>query len=784
VAERREFCCTGCQFVYELIAAQGLDKFYDLAGTKRVTLPPVKSFVFQKRDYSWLAASAALAELGATGGEARLMLDLQGISCLGCVWLIERLFERRPGALSIHIQTTTGRMELRWAPGRCDLPEFAQELRGFGYLVGPVDSRNPGAAPRETLTPLVRRMGLCGAFALNAMLFTVPINFGMTAESEAFVLFMRLAFLFATLSFLVGGAYFFARAWQGLRRGILHIDLPIALGLIAAYSGSLYAWAAGATNFVYFDFVSTFTFLMLVGRWVQQRAIENNRNRLLSSRADPGEVALSGTGEKIPAARLTAGASFCVAPGGVIPVRSKLVSAAATLGLEWINGESDTTSARRGQLVPSGAVNCSQAAIELEAIEAWPDSILCSLLEITPKETQSGGLERFLRLYIAVVLLIAAMGFAGWLHESRDLLKSLQVLTSILVVSCPCAAGVAIPLADELAAASLRASGVFIREQSLWARLLKVRRIVFDKTGTLTLETMGLKNADAPDGLAALTSDERARLLLMVRDNLHPVSCCLRETLLAAGTHAPAPDTLRGELTEVVGLGLEFTLDETVWRLGRPGWLAKVETAHDCEFSKNGALLARFKFCEQVRPDAKEEVAALQKNGFGVHILSGDRPEKVAAMASQLGLDPDHCHGGMTPVEKADWVRAAQSEASVATGGQTLMIGDGANDSLAFNESFCTGTPAIDRGLLEHKADFYFLGRGLSGLRHLLRAALLRRRIVWRVLSFAIAYNAVAISLCLLGLMSPLLASILMPASSLVSIAIVFGSAQRRPQSS
>lgn len=779
-ANRPEFCCAGCQFVFELIAAQGLGKFYDL---QTAALPPVKSLVFQKRDYSWLADLAAIAEQSAPGGDSTLSLDLQGISCLGCVWLIERLFQRRPGALSIHLQSTLGRLELHWKSGECDIPGFAQELQSFGYLLGPLDpSQRAGSArSQQTLTPLVRRMGLCGAFAMNAMLFTVPIYFGMTAASAEFVLFMRMAFLFATLSFLTGGTYFFERAWHGLRHGVLHIDLPIAIGLIAAYTGSIYAWAAGATNFVYFDFVSTFTFLMLVGRWVQQSAIEKNRNRLLGSQADPGEVILVATGGKTPTTQLAAGVCYEIAPGNVIPVRSKLVSQGATLGLEWINGESDARDARLGQLVPSGAVNCSQHAIRLESVEAWPASILCSLMQIQPREHRQSGLEQFLRIYIAVVLAIAAAGFATWLFQTHDLLKSLQVLTSILVVSCPCAAGVAIPLADELATAHLRNAGVFVREQSLWARVLKVKRILFDKTGTLTLEIMALKNPDSPDGLGALSAAQRQVLLSMVQDNFHPVSCCLRETLMAAGVTATDAEIAADGLKEVVGFGIELSRTGEVWRLGRPHWsepspgMTSPETTTDCEFSHNGVVLARLQFCEQVRQDAAEEVATLQRRGYPVHILSGDRPEKVNAMATRLQIDSAQCHGGMTPQDKADWVHAADP-----AGNQTLMIGDGANDSLAFNQSFCTGTPAIDRGLLEHKADFYFLGRGLSGVRQLLDTAILRQRTVRRVIGFAITYNAVAVTLCLRGMMSPLLAAMLMPASSLVSIGIVLASARIR----
>ena len=769
-ANRTEFCCSGCQFVHELIAAQGLDRFYDL---QNLTLPPVKPLVFQKRDYSWLEELASMAERSAKGGDASMSLELQGISCLGCVWLIERLFQRRQGALSIQIQSALGRVDLRWRPGECDVAEFAGEVQRFGYLLGPFDPQRSAAtsgATRKALTPLVRRMGLCGAFAMNAMLFSVPIYFGMTAAAPEYPLFTRMAFLLATLSFLTGGTYFFQRAWQGLRQGALHIDLPIAFGLIAAYAGSVYAWIAGNSEFLYFEFVSTFTFLMLVGRWVQQTAIEKNRNRLLGSQAGPGEVTTA-SGEKLPATELRAGTVFRVAPGQVVPVRSKLCSEAATLGLEWINGESDARVARLGQLVPSGALNCSQEAIQLEAVETWPESILSTLLRIAPREERQTGLENFLRAYIAVILGIAALGFAAWLFYTYDLVRSLHVLTSILVVSCPCAAGVAVPLADELAATRLRRAGVFIREQSLWARALKVRSILFDKTGTLTLETMGLKNAEAPDGLAALPAAQRSVLLAIVANNLHPVSCCLREILMGEGVVA-AP--IENELREEVGFGLELAHDGAIWRLGRPGWGNTGEPdslahAADCEFTRNGVILARMVFGEQVRADATEEVSLLQRRGQSVHILSGDRPEKVARMAEQLGLNADKCHGGLTPGEKADWVRAYDPARE-----HTLMIGDGANDSLAFNESFCTGTPAVDRGLLEHKADFYFLGRGLSGVRHLLETASMRNQAVRRVIAFAILYNAVTLILSLCGAMSPLLAAILMPASSLVSIALVF----------
>jgi Cu2+-exporting ATPase len=779
--ERPDYCCAGCQFVHDLIVKNGLQKFYDLQDGMAF---PVKSLVFQKRDYSWLAELALASNIPGSGS-SMLNLDLQGISCIGCVWLIEKLFERKPGALGAQVNPTLGQLHLRWTPGQTDIVEFAHELQSFGYLLGP-----PGATAQNQTGPLIKRLGLCGAFAMNAMLFTLPNYLGMEQSFAYAPLFNNLALLFSTLSFFVGGTYFFERTWHSLRNRVLHIDLPISLGLISAYSASIYAWKVGAMDFVYFDFVSIFTFLMLVGRWMQQSAIDKNRTRLLGMQSGPPEVLIGGA--KQPAILLISGTRFGVNPGQVVPVRSKLLSEGATLGMEWINGEAEAGTARRGQLVASGAVNYSQAAIDLEATESWADSILCSLLQMTPRSvTKHTGLEQFIKIYIIVVLHIAVIGFGAWWWFGGALLKALQVMTSILVVSCPCAAGVALPLADEISVSTLRKLGVFVREQSLWVRINRVRKIVFDKTGTLTLETMAIEN---PASLANLPDNQKAILLAMVENSLHPVSCCLRESLLAEGVQSATPSQAKPE--EIIGFGLELKENADIWRLGRPGWAGGRQSdrtdqsdptdrsdpkaaqptsdfpPQDCLFTRNGQPIAGFVFKEAVRSDAIEEVAALRKRGCEVNILSGDRKEKVAQMAAQLNLPAEQAQGELSPQDKADWVRKHDQR-------DTLMIGDGANDSLAFNESFCNGTPAIDRGLLEQKADFYFLGRGLSGVRQLLEMGRIRQHTVNGVIGFALIYNLVTIILSLAGKMSPLAASILMPCSSLISIAIVFQRCRR-----
>jgi P-type Cu2+ transporter len=735
-AQRSDFCCAGCEFVHALIKESGLTQFYELQDGATF---PVKSVVFQKRDYSWLQALLA-------GGRTDMDLDLQGVSCIGCVWLIERIFEKMPGALSIRVDSALGRMRLRWQDG-FDALAFARELQSFGYLAGP-----PGTEKRGNRA-LVLRLGLCAALAMNAMLFTLPGYLGMSPSAEFAPLFSRIAFACSTLSFVIGGSYFFARSWRSLLRGVLHIDLPISLGLIAAYAGSIVAWFHGAADFVYFDFISVFTFLMLVGRWTQEAAVHANRNRLLDSEFT---VAHPDHGER-----------FTVVPGQIVPVKAQLVSEAAMFGMEWISGESETRTARTGQIVPGGAVNLTSEPIELEAAESWRQSMLAQLLDAAPRaDRRARGMERFIRIYLLVILAVAGGSFAWWLAGGAGLLPSLQVLTSILVVSCPCAAGVALPLAGELANAAARRAGVLVRDNGLWARLPRVDTIAFDKTGTLTLETLALLN---PDALKNLAPADGGVLLGMVEDSLHPVACCLREHLLAEriGRNAvalPAP-------VERIGEGVELAHSGHKYRLGRPGWAGTGDG--DAVFTKDGELLAAFRFGDDLREDAAEECALLADRGHSLHILSGDRAGKVSAMAARLGIPDANARGGLSPDGKAMRLREIGPQ-------RTLMIGDGANDSLAFNESLCTGTPAIDRGLLERKADFYFLGRGLRGIRALLDIAFRKRGAVRAVLGFAIAYNAGAVALSLAGMMNPLLAAVLMPLSGLATTAIAI-SAMRDP---
>jgi Cu2+-exporting ATPase len=371
-------------------------------------------------------------------------------------------------------------------------------------------------------------------------------------------------------------------------------------------------------------------------------------------------------------------------------------------------------------------------------------------------------LDKLLRVYLSIVLVAGVAALVFW-GQRGDWLTGVQAMISVFVVSCPCALGVAIPLADDLAAAAMERLGVFTRTATLWSRLRRVRRVIFDKTGTLTLERPVLEN---PEAIAALDDEAALALARMTHGSLHPIARSLLEALGTRGQKLLAAGEMP-ETHEFPGLGVSMS----GWSLGKAGWsgegpvAAAAETAGS-ELRRNGGLVAAFHFSESLRPGAIAMLRRLERRGLSLHLLSGDHPRKVASMAQALGLPENQAHGGLSPLEKAAAVMEMDRH-------DTLYLGDGANDSLAFDASFVTGTPVVDRSLLESKADFYTLGAGLEFLPRLLDTAAARANAVRTAFGFALLYNLTTVAFSSAGKMSPLLAAVLMPMSSIVSILII-----------
>ncbi len=767
------YCCHGCYYVAQLIEDNGFNRFYELKGNK--TVPPVGSKVFQESDTRPLRMEMERAENTTDKPVATARFSIEGISCIGCVWLIEAIFNRQSGAAHAQIDPRANAVELTWQRGAFDLPAFSAELQKIGYRLSPYTE---DAATSSGTRQITQRLGLCGFFLLNTMLFTLPGYLGMGGEFFLAPLFQMLGALFATLSLFVGGGYFISRAWKAAQNRVLHIDLPIAAGLLTAYTGSLVGWATGYTQLIYFDFVATFVFLMLAGRWLQEFALEKNRSQLQRQQVGPREVTVLGgseDGKRLAVQSVAAGLEYSIAPGEINPVAADPMDPTGTLSLEWINGEADPVIWQQERIAPAGAINVGLHSLRFRARESWSESLLAKLLERPADPFHDHRLQTILKWYIGVILAVAVTGGMAWLAATGDMLKSAQVLISVLVVSCPCALGVALPMCDEFANARLRRAGLFIKSAQIWERLRRVKTIVFDKTGTLTMDIPRLDN---PESIKDLDPLAIQALHHLVENNLHPIARCLREALLAyhhkAGqTLASAPHT---QPRESIGQGVSWTdAGGNEWTLGKPEWkntspetspATKRQHPHSV-LRQNGLYIAAFSFSEDVRDDARAVIDQFRSGKLNTAILSGDAQHRVDRIAGQLGLSDDSVQAECTPADKATWIDTHAQ-------GHALMIGDGANDSLAFDRAVCRGTPVVDRSILQASADFFFFGRSLRCLPELFQTAIRRRRTATVIFTTAILYNLAAISICLAGAMHPLLAAILMPISSIATLAIAW----------
>ena len=737
------FCCAGCARVHALLTEQGLTRYYDLRGA--TGLPATGEP--RGRDRKWL--EPVVQKLASAEGLERVAMDVQGVHCAACVWLLSSLFERQAHGAACLVNPSRGRIELTVDKG-FDLPGYVSAVESVGYLLGP-----PLKTREKRADELTLRMGISLALALNTMMFAVAIYLGLR-EGPLYELVHDLGFALSLATVVVGGSFFLRSAWQSLRRGLLHLDLPIAVGIALATAGSVWAFFA-RSGAEYFDTLAIFIALMLVGRWVQERVVAQNRARLLSSEGVDGLYARRvrrGVVELVRCVELEQGDELLLAPGDLVPVDAELAEPAA-LRLDWINGESEPRALGAGALAPAGAFNAGSEAVRARASTAFSASPLIELLT-TPRAKEAGEQagrfwDRLARVYVAAVLVLAAGGFVLWMALTGDASRALSVTTAILVVTCPCAFGIAAPLAQDLVQASLRKTGLFVRTDTLLSRAQNVRRVVFDKTGTLTT---GVPELADPAPLAALRPREREILYNLAARSQHPKSTAVAAALASERYDASIV------VHEQIGAGVQARVDAHLWRVGRPSWAAPSERAQgDLVFAKDGRAIAILQTQEHLRHDAKDEIERLHAQGYEAWILSGDAPEKVRALARELGVAQERALGGATPQGKAEWL--ARNDAA-----HTLFVGDGINDGLAADRALCAGTPAIDRPFMPARSDFYFVTPGLSPIRRLLESAERLRAVVRADLASAVLYNAGAVALAYAGLVSPWVAAVLMPLSS------------------
>jgi Cu2+-exporting ATPase len=743
------FCCTGCAAVQQLLSDAGLDRYYDLGGGRG---HPV---VLGASDHKWLEPIVA-------SRPSRVLLDVQGIHCSACVWLMEKLFARQAGAGRILVNPAIGTVELVIDPA-FDLRAFIGEVEAFGYRFGPALKR--GVLERQSR--IVWRMGVCIAIAMNTMIFGFAIYCGL-ASGPVYRLFHALDFGLSALSVVIGGSVFFRSALASLRRRVLHLDLPIALGIALVFASSSFTYLTRGGSSSYFDTLTVFIALMLVGRFLQERVLAKNRAMLLAS--DGAEsvyarrIRVDGTVELVRATEIAENDTLFVGRGDVLAVEARLLGVEpAAFSLDWINGESAPRTYPPGALVPAGAFSQDAHALHLRACSAFDRSALSTLLraethrdEDLPRATAWHA--RLTRMYVVGVLAIAALTFIGWIAFTRDLGRTFDAVAAVLIVTCPCAFGIATPLAYELAQASLRKLGLFVRTPGFLDRAALVERVVFDKTGTLTTGRLCVEDRAS---IQRLDAEDRRRLYALAVRSSHPKSRAIVEALPTAPIEA-------ADVRELPGKGMELREGGHVYRLGSCAWAVKPAEVPslaraDVLFTCDGKILSEIATREELRVDAAREVRALQDLGYETFALSGDDARATAKMAAASGIPADRAFGGRSPEGKLRWLEAAGSK-------KTLFVGDGINDCLVAEAAECAGTPAIDRPFMAARSDFYFVTPGLRPIRAALLTAKRLESVVHINLGVALAYNLVTVTLAAAGLMTPLLCAVLMPLSSVSTV--------------
>lgn len=727
-----------------------LERYYALGD--RPEAPPVVS----RTGTAFIDAAWAERTRG-EDGKASVELDVQGLRCAACVWVIEEIFRREPGAVRCELTPGAGQLRAEVEEGSFDLQRFSDRLATLGYRLAARGS----AKSSPYLDELVLRLGVSAAIAMNAMLMSLPLYLGVE-EPKLRAIMGWASFALGTAAVLVGGSPFVKSAIAALRRGVLHLDVPIATGLLAAYAGSVVSFLRQDGRASYFDTLATFVTLMLLGRWLTERVLDKNRRALLSERplhSFPVRRLSGDAVDLVPAKDVRAGDALLLRPGDLCPTGAVLEGATTSISLAWLTGEESPRTVAQGEPIPAGAFVRGDEAVVARATE---DFLSSRLPRLAPPPAERDDLprataffQRLSRTYVLAVLgTAAASGLFWWLGMgSGD--RAIEVVVAVLVVTCPCAFGIAAPLAYELVQAQLRKKGVRVRSRSFLDRILAVKEAVFDKTGTLTLGELEL---DATV-LRAVPEADRRVLAAMAARSRHPKSEALLRALVARDGE---PGGLGATCKELAGRGLVASVDGAEYRIGAPGWAGDGDG--DLVISKDGAVLAVLCTRERLPEDVALAARALQATGTRLHLLSGDHAARVREVAARVGID--EVRWAATPEDKAAYLAALGAD-------RALFVGDGVNDVLAARTALVSGTPLSDLPILPAQTDFDVEGSVIEGV---LRAIVASRRlaqVVREALVFALLYNAASILLCVAGAMSPLVAAVVMPISSVLSTAWV-----------
>jgi Cu2+-exporting ATPase len=766
-------CCYGCQAVARAIVAAGHTDFYrfrtDNAPTGRELVP---DFVEQTRVYDHPDVQKSFVRVE-PGNLREAALIMEGITCAACIWLNERHLVQLPGIVDAQINYATHRAQIRWDASRIQLSEILQAIRAIGYSAHPYDPLQQQASYERERRTHLRRLGVAGVLGMQVMMFSVTLYVGAWSGMEAdFRTFFRWIELGLTLPVLLySAAPFLQGAWRDLRNIRIGMDVPVSLGILMAFGGSLHATWTGRGE-VYYDSVCMFVFFLLVSRYFEMMARKRGAetaerlNQALPAMATRISVADDTEHrEVVPVARLESGDRVLVKPGEAIPVDGRIETGVSSVNEALLTGESTPLPKTTGDEVIGGSINIDNP-LRLLVTRVGMETVLARIMRLMERaQNEKPAITRLADItaawFVGGVLLLACIVGLYWWLAAPD--AWLPIVVSVLVVTCPCALSLATPTAISAATGAMLADGLLSARGNRLEALARCTHVVFDKTGTLTRGEPVVRTIHP---LAQLDRREILRLAAALESQSeHPLGKAIVKSVSGEFPTVEEP-------VNYPGAGVSGCIDGTRYFIGSQDFVARHcrQTPQQEEEDGITILLADAEIVhaaiilhDEIRPDARATVAALRDSGKQVILMSGDHLSSVRAVAAEVGIES--YFAGMKPQDKLDRVQDLQREGAIVA-----MIGDGINDAPVLAAADVSIAMHGAAQISHASADLVLLSEQLLVLADGLRIARRTMRIVRQNLGWALTYNLVALPAAALGYVAPWMAAIGMSSSSLLVV--------------
>ena len=681
------------------------------------------------------------------------VLIVPAMHCAGCMSKVERSLVAVPGVAGARVNLSARQVRVTHDPA-VDTPELIEALADVGFASQP--RAEDLAPPPSAVKPLLAPLGVAGFACMNVMLLSVSIWSGAGGATRD--LFHWLSAMIGVPAIIYSGRPFFTSAWSALRKGHTNMDVPISIGVSLATLLSLYETATGGEE-AWFDGTLMLLLFLLAGRALDAAMRDRARAGVdaLLRQAATGAMVVGNDGALswLAASELLPGMVMRVTAGERLAADGEIVAGDSRFDLSLLTGESAPVLAATGGVVHAGTLNLD-APVDVRVIAAGQDTSLAEIARLMESAGQARSVyvriaDRASRWYAPMVHATALLTFTGWMIAGAGVHQSLVIAIAVLIITCPCALGLAVPVAQVVASGALMRAGIMVKDGSALERMARVDCALLDKTGTLTL---GRPTPD-PATLSVLPADAASVALALASHSRHPISRALAETLAAAGHRAAAITEVietPGEGVSAVWLGLKVALR-------RPESANGIATALVIE----GRETRLITFADRLRPDSATALGQLKELGIEASILSGDNGASVGEVARQTGL---FAQSSTSPADKQAAIARLQHG-----GRRVLMAGDGLNDGPALSAADASIAPGTASDVGRQAADFVFLGESLLAIPRAVRGARATMAVVRQNFVLAIGYNALAVPLAMAGKVTPLIAAIAMSSSSLIVIA-------------